>query len=149
MWEKLHCCPSFTVRHCSGFWPSNSPRHTFTAWGGWVAEHDKEEEAWSCWFMTKEKTNRMFIGVTDEDQEVHRRGAMKKKRWECLLFYELKKRNKIQDLRKKRRERRWENSGSYRLCSSYNLVSYEWNMLTKVKKKCSRSLNCLILLWKT
>ena len=137
MWEKLHYCPGFTVRHCSGFRPSHPPRHTVTARGAWVAEHDVEEEAWPCWFMAKEKTNQnrtglRFIGVTDEDQEAQQKRSCEKREDEIVfLFYKLKK----IDLREKRRERRWGISGSYRLCFSYILVSNEWNRVWKVKKK--------------
>ena len=111
------------------------------------AEYDVEDEAWSSWFMAKEKTNRNRTEV----HQSHRWGLGSTAKRSCkrredeivFLFYELKKK---QNLKKKRRERRWEISGSYRLCSSYTLVSSWWNILVKVKRKYHRSRNCFIVI---
>ena len=97
-----------------------------------------EDEPQSNWAEVY-RSHRWGPGITAK------RNCEKREDEIVFLFYELKKKRK-QDLRKNRRERRWKIGRSYKLCSSYTLVSNEWNRLSKVKKKCSRSKKCLIVL---
>ena len=80
------------------------------------------------------------------ESRMRTRGAVKEEKMRlcfCFCFMNWKKK---QNLEKKRRERRWEISESYRLCRSYTLVSNGWNMLVKVKRTCHRSRSCLIMI---